>query len=103
MLASYKYCLTKFFVPTESLYAEILRRPGLAASTQREHSVTICGPNNLCAYLNALQMGFQTLAIERRSAEVWKLLGQVKTEFGNFEGRYRLSSYLRLRSSRASK
>ncbi|MGH9827922.1 MAG: DNA recombination protein RmuC, partial [Blastocatellia bacterium] len=74
------------FLPIEGLYAEVLRRPGLAASIQRDHRVTVCGPTTLSAYLNALQMGFQTLAIEKRSSEVWKLLGQIKTEFGKYEG-----------------
>jgi DNA recombination protein RmuC len=72
------------FVPTEGLYAEILRRPGLWDSLQRECRVTVVGPSNLLAFLNSLQMGFRTLAIERRSSEVWALLGAVKTEFGKF-------------------
>lgn len=72
------------FLPTEGLYAEALRRPGLADSLQREYRVTITGPNNLAAMLNALQMGFRTLAIEKRSSEVWELLSAVKTEFGKF-------------------
>jgi DNA recombination protein RmuC len=72
------------FVPTEGLYAEIIRRPGLADFVQREYRVTIAGPYNLSASLSALQMGFRTLAIERRSGEVWELLSAVKTEFGKF-------------------
>lgn len=72
------------FVPTEGLYAELLRRPGLAESLMREHQVTLAGPTTLLALLNSLQMGFRTLAIERRSAEVWTVLGAVKTEFGKF-------------------
>src|SRR6266849_3275374 len=72
------------FLPTEGLYAEALRRPGLADFLQREYRVTITGPNNLAALLNALQMGFRTLAIEKRSSEVWELLSAVKTEFGKF-------------------
>jgi|SRR5438552_796350 len=72
------------FVPTEGLYAEIIRRPGLADFVQREYRVTIAGPYNLSASLSALQMGFRTLAIERRSSEVWELLSAVKTEFGKF-------------------
>jgi len=72
------------FLPTEGLYAEALRRPGLADFLQREYRVTITGPNNLAALLNALQMGFRTLAIEQRSSEVWELLSAVKTEFGKF-------------------
>ncbi|MEK8052478.1 DNA recombination protein RmuC [Ideonella sp. DXS22W] len=72
------------FVPTESLYAEALRRPGLVEALQREHRVTLAGPTTLLAMLNSLQMGFRTLALERRSAEVWEVLGAVKTEFGKF-------------------
>jgi len=72
------------FLPIESLYAEILRRPGLAEVVQREYRVTIAGPTTLAALLNSLQMGFRTLAIEKRSSEVWALLGSVKTEFGRF-------------------
>ena len=72
------------FLPTEGLYAEAIRRPGLADFLQREYRVTIAGPTNLAALLNALQMGFRTLAIEKRSSEVWELLSAVKTEFGKF-------------------
>jgi DNA recombination protein RmuC len=72
------------FLPFESLYAEVLRTPGLFESLQREHKIIITGPTTLSALLNSLQMGFRTLAIERRSGEVWQLLGAVKTEFGNF-------------------
>jgi DNA recombination protein RmuC len=72
------------FVPTESLYAEMMARPGFADALQREHRVLLTGPMNLAALLNSLQMGFRTLAIEQRSSEVWKLLGAVKTEFGKF-------------------
>ncbi len=72
------------FVPTEGLYAEILRRPGLFEALQREHRVTVAGPTTLTAILNALQMGFRTLAIEKRSDEVRRTLGAVKTEFGKF-------------------
>ncbi|WP_395702450.1 DNA recombination protein RmuC, partial [Aquabacterium sp.] len=72
------------FVPTESLYAEALRRPGLAESLQREHRITLAGPTTLLATLSSLQMGFRTLALEKRSAEVWQVLGAVKTEFGKF-------------------
>lgn len=72
------------FVPTEGLYAEILRRPGLFQQLQNEFRVTICGPVNLIAFLNSLQMGFRTLVIEKRSSEVWEVLGAVKTEFENF-------------------
>lgn len=72
------------FVPTESLYAEILRRPGLFEFLQREYKITVVGPTNLVAFLSSLQMGFKTLAIEKRSSEVWEILGAVKTEFGRF-------------------
>ncbi|MCL1846496.1 MAG: DNA recombination protein RmuC [Coriobacteriia bacterium] len=74
------------FVPTESLYAEILRIPGLSDQLQREFQVVVVGPTNLVAFLNSLQMGFRSLAVEKRSSEVWTLLGQVKTEFGKFTG-----------------
>ncbi|MDD3049965.1 MAG: DNA recombination protein RmuC [Candidatus Cloacimonetes bacterium] len=72
------------FVPTEGLYAEILRRTGLFESLQRDLKITVVGPTNLVAFLSSLQMGFKTLAIEKRSSEVWEILGAVKTEFGNF-------------------
>jgi len=74
------------FLPFESLYAEVLRTPGLFESLQRESRIVITGPTTLSALLNSLQMGFRTLAIEKRSSEVWELLGAVKTEFGNFGG-----------------
>jgi len=72
------------YLPTEGLYAEALRRPGLADTLQREWRVSLAGPTTLAALLNSLQMGFRTLAIEHRSAEVWAVLGAVKTEFGKF-------------------
>jgi len=72
------------FLPTEGLYAEVLRRPGLMEALQREHRVTLAGPTTLMAMLNSLQMGFRTLALEKRSSEVWQVLGAVKTEFGKF-------------------
>jgi DNA recombination protein RmuC len=72
------------FVPTEGLYAEALRRPGLVESLQREHRITLAGPTTLLATLSSLQMGFRTLALERRSAEVWEVLGAVKAEFQKF-------------------
>lgn len=72
------------FLPTEGLYAEVLRRPGLMEVLQREHRVTLAGPTTLLAMLNSLQMGFRTLALEKRSSEVWQVLGAVKTEFGKF-------------------
>jgi len=72
------------FLPTEGLYAEVLRRPGLMESLQRDHRITLAGPTTLLAMLNSLQMGFRTLALEKRSSEVWQVLGAVKTEFGKF-------------------
>lgn len=72
------------FLPTEGLYAEVLRRTGLFETLQRDFKVIITGPTTLAALLNSLQMGFKTLAIEKRSSEVWSLLGAVKTEFANF-------------------
>jgi len=72
------------YLPVESLYAEVLRRPGLADQIQRECQVTLAGPTTLAAILNSLQMGFRTLAIEQRSEEVWRLLGAVRTGFGAF-------------------
>lgn len=74
------------FLPTEGLYAEVLRRPGLAEQIQRESNVLIAGPTTLTAILSSLQMGFRTLAIEKRSSEVWRLLEAVKTEFTKFGG-----------------
>jgi DNA recombination protein RmuC len=72
------------FLPTEGLYAEVLRRPGLMEALQREHRITLAGPTTLLAMLSSLQMGFRTLALEQRSSEVWQVLGAVKTEFGKF-------------------
>ena len=72
------------YLPTEGLYAEALRRPGLVETLQRDYRITLAGPTTLAALLNSLQMGFRTLAIERRSSEVWAVLGAVKTEFGKF-------------------
>jgi DNA recombination protein RmuC len=72
------------YLPVEGLYAEVLRRPGLADSIQRQYRVVIAGPTTLAALLNSLQMGFQTLAIQKRSSEVWRVLGAVKTDFGKF-------------------
>jgi len=72
------------FVPTEGLYAEILRRTGLFETLQRDYKISVVGPTNLVAFLSSLQMGFKTLAIEKRSSEVWEILGAVKTEFGHF-------------------
>ncbi len=72
------------FLPTEGLYAEVLRRPSLMEVLQREYRVTLAGPTTLMAMLNSLQMGFRTLALEKRSSEVWQVLSAVKTEFGKF-------------------
>jgi DNA recombination protein RmuC len=72
------------YLPFEGLYAEVLRRPGLFEALQRDWRVTLCGPTTLSALLNSLQMGFRTLAIEKRSSEVWQVLGAVKSEFGRF-------------------
>mgnify|MGYP002777943273 CR=1 FL=1 len=74
------------FLPTEGLYAEVLRRPGLFEAMQREHRVVLSGPTTLSALLNSLRVGFRTLAIEKRSSEVWQVLGAVRTEFGKFGG-----------------
>ena len=72
------------FLPTEGLYAEVARRPGLTDDLQRTWRVVVAGPSTLAAILSSLQMGFRTLAVEKRSSEVWQLLGAVKTEFGKF-------------------
>lgn len=72
------------FLPTEGLYAEAIRRPGLVDELQRVHRVVVSGPTTLAAILSSLQMGFRTLAVERRSSEVWHLLGAVKTDFARF-------------------
>ena len=72
------------FLPVEGLYAEVLRRTGLYETLMREYHVTVAGPTTLSAILSSLQMGFRTLAIEKRSSEVWMLLSAVKTEFGKF-------------------
>jgi DNA recombination protein RmuC len=74
------------FVPSEALYAEVLRSPGIIEKLQRESRVIVAGPTSLAAILNSLQMGFRTLAIQKRSSEVWKLLGAVKRQFGQFSG-----------------
>ena len=72
------------YLPTESLYAETLRRPGLVEGLQRDFRVTVAGPTTLSAFLNSLRMGFRTLAIQHQSSEVWKVLGEVKTEFSRY-------------------
>lgn len=72
------------FLPTEALYAEIMRRPGLSAFVQKNFKITITGPSTLGAFLTSLQMGFRTLAIQKRSGEVWQALGEAKTEFNKY-------------------
>jgi len=72
------------YLPTEGLFAEVMRRPGLVEAVQNGCRVMVTGPANLAAMLSSLQMGFKTLAIEKRSSEVWAVLGQVKTEFAKF-------------------
>lgn len=72
------------FLPVESLYAEVLKHPGTFEKLQRDYHITITGPTTLSALLNSLQMGFRTLAVQKRSSEVWKVLSGVKTEFGKF-------------------
>ncbi|MDB5955776.1 MAG: rmuC [Ramlibacter sp.] len=72
------------FLPIESLYAEVLRRPGLMDKVQRDYRVTLAGPTTLLAMLNSLHMGFRTLALEQQASEVWKVLGAVKTEFERY-------------------
>ena len=72
------------FLPVESLYAEVLRHPGLFENLQRKYKITVTGPTTLSALLNSLQMGFRTLAVQKRSSEVWNVLGAVKSEFGKF-------------------
>jgi DNA recombination protein RmuC len=72
------------FLPFEGLYAEVARQPDLIAILQREYKIIVAGPTTLAAMLNSLQMGFRTLAIQKRTSEVWQVLGSVKTEFGKF-------------------
>jgi DNA recombination protein RmuC len=72
------------FLPTEGLFAEIIGRPGLVDVLQRECRIVVTGPTTLMALLNSLRMGFRTLAIQKRSSEVWQVLGAVKTEFGKY-------------------
>lgn len=72
------------FLPTEGLFAEVVRRPGLVDSLQRESRIIVTGPTTLVALLNSLRMGFRTLAIQKRSSEVWQVLAAVKTEFGKY-------------------
>lgn len=72
------------FLPFEGLYAEVLRISGLFESIQREHKITIAGPTTISAFLSSLQMGFRSLAVEKRTSEIWEILGAVRTEFGKF-------------------
>ncbi|MBO5996916.1 MAG: DNA recombination protein RmuC, partial [Alphaproteobacteria bacterium] len=72
------------FLPTEGLYAEVMRQPGLSAEIQKKHKITITGPSTLGAFLTSLQMGFRTLAIQKRSGEVWQALGEAKNEFNKY-------------------
>ncbi|HJM18196.1 MAG TPA: DNA recombination protein RmuC [Candidatus Thalassarchaeaceae archaeon] len=72
------------FLPTEGLYAEVVRRPGLFEALQRDHQIVVTGPSTLAAFVNSLQMGFRTMALEAKSSEVWIVLGEVKTEFEKF-------------------
>ena len=72
------------FLPTEGLYAEVVRRPGLFETLQRDHQIVVTGPSTLAAFINSLQMGFLTLALEASASEVWKVLAGVKTEIGKF-------------------
>jgi len=72
------------FLPSEGLYAEVIRRTALVQLLQREYHIVISGPSTFAAFLNSLQMGFRSLAIQKRSSEVWKVLGEVKTAFGKF-------------------
>ena len=80
-------CTTDFgilFLPVEGLYAEVVRQYNLIETLQRDYKISITGPTTMAAYLNALQMGFRTLAIQKRTSEVWKILGAIKTEFEKF-------------------
>ncbi|MBQ8533612.1 MAG: DNA recombination protein RmuC [Clostridia bacterium] len=74
------------FLPTEGLYAEVLRRPGLSEDIQNNYNVMIAGPTTITAFLNTLQMGFRTIAIDKKASEVWKVLGAAKTQYEKFEG-----------------
>ncbi len=74
------------FLPTEGLYAEVLRRPGLAEELQNKYRIMVCGPTTITAFLNTLRIGFRTIALDKRAAEVWKVLGAVKTQYDKFEG-----------------
>ena len=73
------------FLATEGLYAEVLRRPGLVEELQNKYRVMVCGPTTITAFLNTLRMGFRTIALDKRAAEVWKVLGAAKTQYETFE------------------
>ena len=73
------------FLATEGLYAEVLRRPGLMEELQNKYRVMVCGPTTITAFLNTLRMGFRTIALDKRAAEVWKVLGAAKTQYETFE------------------
>ena len=74
------------FLPTEGLYADVVRRSGLFEALQRDHQIVVTGPSTLAAFVNSLQMGFRTLALEASASKVWNVLGAVKTEFVKFGG-----------------
>ena len=74
------------YLPTEGLYAEVLRQPGLISQLQQDHRVVVSGPTTIAALLSSLRLGFRTLAIEKQASEVWQVLAAVKTEFGKFGG-----------------
>ena len=74
------------FLPTEGLYAEVLRRPGLMEDLQNKYRVMVCGPTTITAFLNTLRIGFRTVALDKRAAEVWKVLGAAKAQYDKFEG-----------------
>ena len=74
------------YLPTEGLYAEVLRQPGLVSQLQQDHRVVVSGPTTIAALLNSLRLGFRSLAIEQQASEVWQVLAAVKTEFGKFGG-----------------
>ena len=82
--APYTTDFAVMFLPTEGLYADVVRRPGLFESLQRDHQIVVTGPSTLAAFVNSLQMGFRTLALEATASEVWNVLGAVKTEFSKF-------------------
>ena len=89
------------FLPTEGLYAEVLRRPGLMEGLQRDHRVTLAGPTTLLAMLSSLQMGFRTLALEKRSSEVWQVLGGIGYPYSEETGNRAYQLYLGGRANKA--